>query len=84
MKALRFLISLFLLISIFGSLALTASEYVDCNNPYPDEFLDLALECQGPISPVFAPQLNTHPLLLHPLKTLYFQRDNLLTTFLRC
>ena len=84
MKALRFLVTLVLLISIFGALALTASEYVDCKNPFPDEFLDIALECQGPILPVFAPQLNTHPLLIHSSKIFYFQRDNLLTTFLRC
>jgi len=84
MKALRFLITLFVLISIVGALALTASEYVDCKNPYPDEFLDLSLEWQYPVLPIFGPYRNTHPLLLHSLKIFYFQRDNLFTTFLRC
>jgi len=84
MKVSRFLAALFLLISIFGGLAFTASEYVDCKNFYPDEFLDFALECHYPILPIFAPYWNTHPLLLHSFKIFYFQRDDLLATFLRC
>ena len=84
MKRNNRLISLVLLISIIGSLALTASEYVDCTNLYPDQFLDLAMECQNPILPVFAPYRNTHPLFLPGLKTSYVQRDNLFNTLLRC
>jgi len=67
-----------------GSLALTASTYVDCKDFYPDEFLDLALACQYPILPVFAPHRNTHPFLLYCLKGFYFKRIALLTPILRC
>jgi hypothetical protein len=84
MKGTRCLISLLLLISIIGAIALTASKYVDCNDPCADEFLDLALVCQNPILPVFAPQMNTHPYLPHSLKIFYFQGINYLTTVLRC
>ena len=72
------------MISIFGVLAFTASQYVDCRELYPDEFLDLALAWQYPILPVFAPHLNTHPFLLRFAKVFYFRRVNLLTTALRC
>jgi len=78
------LISVVLLVSIIGVLALTASDYVGCTNPYPDEFLDFAFECPYPILPVFAPQLNTHPLLLHSLKIFYFQKIDFLSPILRC
>jgi hypothetical protein len=76
-------INLILLISIIGGLALTAPEYAACKDLFPDEFLDLGLACQGPIFPVFASHRNTHPLLLSR-KILYFQKDNLLFTILRC
>jgi hypothetical protein len=75
---------LVLLISIIGVLTLSASEYVNCTDFYPDEFLDLGLACQPQVLPVLSLSLNTHPLHRAPLKTLYFQRANLLTTFLRC
>ena len=84
MKGNHYIVSLVLLISIIGALALTASQYVNCTDLYPDEFLDLALECQYPILPIFAPYRNTHPLLLHSFKISYFRTDNHLTTFLRC
>lgn len=84
MKRNHCLISVVLLISILGVLALTGLEYVDCKNIYPDQFLDLSLAWQHPTLPVFAPYRNTHPLLLRSMKILSFQRVNLLTTFLRC
>jgi len=84
MKRHRGLINLVLLISIAGSLGLTASTYVDCKDFYPDEFLDLALAWQYPILHVYAPQRNTHPLLLRCFKIFHLQRLSLLTTFLRC
>ena len=84
MKGKHCLISLVLLISIIASVALTASEYVDCKDCYPDEFLDLGLACQYPIFPVFAPHQNTHPLLFLSLKIFYFQRANLLIAIQRC
>ena len=72
------------MVSIIGALALTASGFVECRNVESDEFLDMALACQYPILPVFAPHLNTHPCILHSLKTLCFGRINLLTAILRC
>jgi len=84
MKRLHCLINLVLLISIVGSLGLTASAYVDCKDFYPDEFLDLALAWQYPILDVLVPQRNTHPLLLRCFKIVHLQRLNLLTPFLRC
>jgi hypothetical protein len=79
-----YLIHLVLLISVVRVLTLTTSECVDCKDFYPDEFLDLALACRSPIIPVFAPYLNTHPYLLHPLKVFYFGRIDLPTSILRC
>jgi hypothetical protein len=84
MKGKYCLISFVLLISIFGLLALTASEYVDCKGFYPDQFLDLALAWQYPISPVFARTLAIQPYRLHFLKIFDFQRIDLLTPILRC
>jgi len=84
MKRGHSLISLFLLISIIGVLTLTTSAYVNCKDFCPDEFLDLGLACHPQILPALSPSLNTHPLLRPSLKTLYFQRVNLLTTFMRC
>jgi len=78
------LINLVLLISIIGVLSLTASQYVDCKDIYPDEFLDLALAWQYPVLPVFAPHRNTHPFLLRFIKMFYLRRFNLFTIFLRC
>ncbi len=78
------LINLVLLISIIGGLALTASAYVGCKDISPDEFLDLAVASQYPISPVFAPRLNAHAYLLHALRTFHLQGINLLTAILRC
>jgi hypothetical protein len=76
--------SLVLLIGMFGVLALTAQEYVACQDDFPDEFLDLAVACQNPTLPVFAPHLNAHPFLIRPLKTFCFQRTNNHTASLRC
>jgi hypothetical protein len=84
MKGKYCLISFVLLISIIGVLALSASEYVDCKGFYPDEFLDLALAWQCPISTVFARHLDTHPYLLYSLKIFDFRRIDLLTPILRC
>ena len=78
------LINLLLLISILGVLAITAQQYVACQDDFPDEFLDLAAACQNPTLPVFAPHLNTHPIPISLLKILCFQRTNLHTTSLRC
>jgi hypothetical protein len=84
MKENHFLTSSVLLISIVGVLTLSASAYVNCRDFYPDEFLDLGLACQPQILPVLSLSLNTHPLHRLALKTLYFQRVNFLTTFMRC
>jgi len=65
-------------------LALTASEYVDCKDLCPDEFLDLAMEPSSPILPVFASSLNTHFYLLLPLKIFDFPQTSLFTAILRC
>jgi hypothetical protein len=78
------MIILFLLICIVGDLALTTSEYVNCKDLCPDEFLDFALVCQGPTLPVLASYRNTHPLLLWSLKRSSFRETNLLTIFMRC
>jgi len=78
------LINLLLVIGMFGVLAFTAQEYVACHDDFPDEFLDLAVACQNPTLPIFAPHLNTHPILMSPLKLFCFQRTNLQTTSLRC
>jgi hypothetical protein len=84
MKGKYCLISFVLLISIFGVLALTAQDYVACQGDFPDEFLDLAVACQNPTLPVFAPHLNTHPIPIGLLKIFCFQRTNFHTTSLRC
>jgi len=73
-----------LLLSMVGALALTSSNYVDCKDIYPDEFLDLALAWQYPILPVFAPHRNTDPFLLLFSKMFYRQRFSLFIIFLRC
>jgi len=78
------IINLVLLISVFGVLALTAQEYVTCQDGFPDEFLDLAAACQNPTFPVFAPHLNTHPFLARPLEIFCRQRTDIDTTSLRC
>jgi hypothetical protein len=84
MKGKYCLLSFVLLISIFGVLAFTASEYVDCKGFYPDQFLDLALAWQYPISAVFARHLDNHSYCLHSLKIFNFQRIDLLASILRC
>ena len=84
MKRGHCLIVLGLLISVIGGIALTLSEWVSCKESYPDELLDLGLTCQDPILHGLAPHRNTHPLLILSLRIFYFQRVNLLTTFLRC
>jgi hypothetical protein len=84
MKGNHFLTSSVLLISFVGLLTLTPSAYVHCQHFYPDEFLDLGLAYQPPNLLVPSFSLNPHPLLHFFLKTLYFQRVNLLTTFMRC
>jgi hypothetical protein len=84
MKKNSTLINLVLLISIIGVLVLTASQFVDCKELCPDEFLDLALAWRYPTLPVFAPRRNTHPFLFRFMKTYYLQRVNLLASPLRC
>ena len=84
MKGNHCLVTFVLLLSMVGALALTSSNYVDCKDIYPDEFLDLALAWQYPILPVFAPHLNTHPFLLRVTKMFNFRRFNLLIISLRC
>jgi hypothetical protein len=84
MKGKYCLLNFVLLISIIGVLVLTASEYIDCNDLCPDEFLDLALAWQYPILPVFVPHLNNHPYLLHSSNSFYLERIDLLTFALRC
>ena len=80
----HYLIKLVLLGSIIGGLGLTAPDYVDCKDLSPDEFLDLAFESPHPIIPVLNPHLNTQPLLFRSLRTINFQKANLLTNLLRC
>ena len=70
------------MVIIVGVLALTASAYIGMALN-PDEFLDLALACQDPISPVLSLHLDTNPFLPRPLKTFHFNRGNLLTNCLR-
>ncbi len=84
MKGKYCLTNLVLLGSIIGCLSIGPVDFVDCKDLLPDEILDFALVSENPILPVFSPHLNTHPGLFHSLKTLYFQRDNLLSTILRC
>jgi hypothetical protein len=84
MKENHFLTSSALLFTIIGVLTLSASEYVNCRDFHPDEFLDLGLAWQPWVLPVLSLSLNTHPLHRAPLKTLYFYRVSLLTTFMRC
>ena len=79
----RFL-NLLLLISILGVLAFTATDYVVCNDDFPDEFLDLAVACSAPVLPVFATQLNIHPDVLKSLNAILLQKVNFLTSVLRC
>ena len=76
--------SLLILISTFGVLALTAREYVACQDDFPDEFLDFAAACQDPTLPVFPPQLNTAPFVIGLLRIFFLQRASLHTTCLRC
>ncbi|HUL22073.1 MAG TPA: hypothetical protein VLZ10_11500 [Thermodesulfobacteriota bacterium] len=76
--------NLLLLISILGVLAFTATDYVVCNDDFPDEFLDLAVACSAPVLPVFAPQLNIHPDVLKSLNAILLQKVNFLTSVLRC
>ncbi len=84
MKQTHCLTKLLLICSIFGSLVLTAPDYVDCRDPIPDEFLDLALATQDSILPVFDPNRNTYPFYFRSLRTFHFQRADLLTNSLRC
>jgi hypothetical protein len=42
MKANFFLLALFPFFSLLSSLTLTSYEYIQCNHPIPDEFLDLS------------------------------------------
>jgi hypothetical protein len=83
MKGKYCLIGFVLLVSIIGVLALTASEYVDCRDFNSDEFLDLALASEYTILPIFDPHLNTHSILISPLKIFYFQRSISFSAVLR-
>jgi hypothetical protein len=78
------IIDLLLLISMVGVLALTAQQYVACQDDFPDDFLDLAAACPPWTLPVFAPHLNPHPFPIGLLKMVYFQKTNIHTTTLRC
>ena len=78
------LVGLLLSISMLGVLALTAEQYVACQDNFPDEFLDLAAACQNPILPVFTPHLSTDPFSISLLKIFCVHRTNLHTTSLRC
>jgi hypothetical protein len=84
MKGKYCLLNFVLLISIIGVMVVTASEYIDCKDIYPDEFFDLALTWQYSILPVFVPHLNNHPYLLHSSNSFYLERIDLLTPVLRC
>jgi hypothetical protein len=53
-KRYRHLLRFILLISLIGASALTASDYADCKDLLPDEFLDLALAPRHLIFPIFA------------------------------
>jgi hypothetical protein len=79
-----YLLTYLLLGGILGLLAFTASDYVDCKDLGPDEFLDLALESHQFISPVLNPRLNTQPSFFCSLRTQQFQKADLLTNLLRC
>ena len=78
------LINLVLMLSIFGVLAFTASEYVSCHDEFPDEFLDLVAAYQNPVLLVFTSQLNVHLYVLKFLKVVHLRKINLLTSILRC
>jgi len=81
---LTYLLTYLLLGGIFGLLAFTASDYVDCKDLGPDEFLDLAFESHQFISPVLNLNSNPQPFFFRSLRTLHFQRADLLAHFLRC
>jgi len=82
-RILPFLIYL-LLGGIFGVVGFTASDYANCDDLLPDEFLDLAFESPNPVSPIFESHPYTHPIPLFYLKVCYFREVNLLTSILRC
>jgi len=84
MKGKNHLISLALLISMFGVLALVGQGYVVCQNDDPDEFLELTGACQIPTFSVFAPNLNNHLFLFISLRMLSFQGTDLYMTCPRC
>jgi hypothetical protein len=69
---------------MFGLLALTPQEYVVCQDDFPDEFLDLAVACQNPILPVFAPYKNAYPSLVCFRNTFCFRKVDLSPFILRC
>ena len=77
-------VNLLVLIGLYGVLALTAQDYVACQDDFPDEFLDFAVICQHLIVPVLAPHLNIRPFPMSLLKIFCFQRNNFQTTLLRC
>jgi len=81
---LTYLLTYLLLGGIFGLLAFTASDYVDCKDLDPDEFLDLAFESHQFISPVLNPYLKTQPFFFRSLRTIHFQKPDLLAHNLRC
>ena len=79
-----YLLTYLLLGGIFGLLAFTASDYVDCKDLRPDEFLDLAFESHQFTSPVLNPRLNTQVFFFRSLRTIHFQKADLLANLLRC
>jgi hypothetical protein len=65
-------------------LVFTASDYIDCQNICPDEFLDLALGYQNTVPPILAPHGTIYPFINHGLITFDLKRSDFLATSLRC
>jgi hypothetical protein len=84
MKRNHRLINWFLLVILSVSFAMTASDYVDCKDLYPDESLDLAAESPYEISPVLDFRQNTEPGLLRFLEVLHFQETDPFNIIQRC
>jgi len=74
----------FLILFLMGFLALTASDFVNCNNTGPDIYLDLAITCQNPNLPILALHWNPNQFEPSALEIYYCNRTKLLTNYLRC
>jgi len=68
MKANVFLLALFLFFSLLSSLTLTSPEYIQCNHPVPDEFLDLSGILKN--SPITSTGSTFHSSTLFPVNPL--------------